>query len=101
MPRAAPPAARPLQPRAGTRKAADEGVLPGMATNKKTTQRQGFKTSEFIVYPAHGVGQIVAIEEQEIAGRQARAVRHQLPEGQDDAARPDREDRLGRHAQAR
>ncbi len=35
---------------------------------KKTTQRQGFKTHEFIVYPAHGVGQIVAIEEQEIAG---------------------------------
>ena len=27
-----------------------------------------FKTSEFIVYPAHGVGQIVAIEEQEVAG---------------------------------
>ncbi len=38
-----------------------------MAT-KKTTQRQGFKTSEFIVYPAHGVGQIIAIEEQEVAG---------------------------------
>jgi CarD family transcriptional regulator len=37
-------------------------------TSKKTTQRQGFKTSEFIVYPAHGVGQIVAIEEQEVAG---------------------------------
>jgi CarD family transcriptional regulator len=35
---------------------------------KKTTQRQGFKTSEFIVYPAHGVGQIVSIEEQEVAG---------------------------------
>ena len=35
---------------------------------KKTTQRQGFKTQEFIVYPAHGVGQIVAIEEQEVAG---------------------------------
>jgi CarD family transcriptional regulator len=35
---------------------------------KKTTQRQGFKTSEFIVYPAHGVGQIISIEEQEIAG---------------------------------
>ncbi len=27
-----------------------------------------FKTSEFIVYPAHGVGQITAIEEQEVAG---------------------------------
>ena len=39
-----------------------------MTTNKKTTQRQGFKTSEFIVYPAHGVGQIMAIEEQEVAG---------------------------------
>ncbi|MFZ0847113.1 MAG: CarD family transcriptional regulator [Pseudolabrys sp.] len=37
-------------------------------TAKKTTQRQGFKTNEFIVYPAHGVGQIMAIEEQEIAG---------------------------------
>jgi CarD family transcriptional regulator len=37
-------------------------------TVKKATQRQGFKTSEFIVYPAHGVGQIVAIEEQEVAG---------------------------------
>jgi CarD family transcriptional regulator len=35
---------------------------------KKATQRQGFKTNEFIVYPAHGVGQIVAIEEQEVAG---------------------------------
>ena len=37
-------------------------------TIKKTTQRQGFKTNEFIVYPAHGVGQIIAIEEQEVAG---------------------------------
>ena len=37
-------------------------------TSKKTTQRQGFKTSEFIVYPAHGVGQIMSIEEQEVAG---------------------------------
>ncbi|SON57349.1 RNA polymerase-binding transcription factor CarD [Hartmannibacter diazotrophicus] len=39
-----------------------------MATSKKTSHRNGFKTNEFIVYPAHGVGQIVAIEEQEIAG---------------------------------
>ncbi|MDA4845691.1 CarD family transcriptional regulator [Hoeflea poritis] len=35
---------------------------------KKSSQRQGFKTNEYIVYPAHGVGQIVAIEEQEVAG---------------------------------
>jgi len=39
-----------------------------MNVAKKTTQRQGFKTSEYIVYPAHGVGQIMAIEEQEVAG---------------------------------
>ncbi|MEP3277231.1 MAG: CarD family transcriptional regulator [Stappiaceae bacterium] len=40
-----------------------------MATNvKKTAQRQGFKTGEHVVYPSHGVGQITAIEEQEVAG---------------------------------
>ena len=38
------------------------------STTKKTAQRQGFKTGEFIVYPAHGVGQITAIEEQNVAG---------------------------------
>lgn len=38
-----------------------------MAT-KKSQQRVGFKTGEFIVYPAHGVGQIQSIEEQEVAG---------------------------------
>src|SRR5204862_3808146 len=65
-------------PRAATRRGApagkapvrrkpDEGVSPGM-TSKKTTQRQGFRTNEFIVYPSHGVGQILAIEEQEVAG---------------------------------
>jgi CarD family transcriptional regulator len=35
---------------------------------KKATQRQGFRTNEYIVYPAHGVGQITTIEEQEVAG---------------------------------
>jgi CarD family transcriptional regulator len=49
------------------RKPEAEGATLGMNV-KKTTQRQGFKTNEFIVYPAHGVGQIVAIEEQEVAG---------------------------------
>jgi CarD family transcriptional regulator len=38
-----------------------------MAT-KKTTQRAGFKTGEYIVYPSHGVGLIQSIEEQEVAG---------------------------------
>ena len=39
-----------------------------MTIAKKTAHRQGFKTGEAVVYPAHGVGRITAIEEQEIAG---------------------------------
>ena len=40
-----------------------------MAAKKKpVNQRHGFKISDFVVYPAHGVGRIVGIEEQEIAG---------------------------------
>ena len=39
-----------------------------MAEKKRPQQRQGFRTNEYIVYPAHGVGRIVCIEEQDIAG---------------------------------
>jgi CarD family transcriptional regulator len=54
---AAKPAAKPV------------ATAPRVEEPKKPlTQRQGFKTNEFVVYPAHGVGQILAIEEQEIAG---------------------------------
>ena len=35
---------------------------------KKISARDGFKPGEYIVYPAHGVGQVMMIEEQEIAG---------------------------------
>ena len=36
---------------------------------KSTSQRRfGFETNEYVVYPTHGVGRIIAIEEQEIAG---------------------------------
>jgi len=38
------------------------------AQKKPVNQRHGFKANEFVVYPAHGVGKIIAIEEQEIAG---------------------------------
>ena len=56
-PAASKPAARPV------------AVIPRVEEPKKVlTQRQGFKTNEFVVYPAHGVGQILAIEDQEIAG---------------------------------
>ena len=42
-----------------------------MATSipqKKSATCHGFKTGEYIVYPAHGVGQIVSIDEQEMVG---------------------------------
>ena len=39
-----------------------------MTTAKKTSTKQGFKTGESIVYPSHGVGKIVSIDEQEVAG---------------------------------
>jgi CarD family transcriptional regulator len=49
------------------------GPLPTAAKaealpKKPVHQRHGFKIGEWIVYPAHGVGRIVTIEEQEIAG---------------------------------
>jgi CarD family transcriptional regulator len=48
--------------------AAKSPPTPPPAPKKPVNQRHGFKTGEWIVYPAHGVGRIVAIEEQEIAG---------------------------------
>ncbi|MEM1306317.1 MAG: CarD family transcriptional regulator, partial [Pseudomonadota bacterium] len=44
-------------------------ATPEADTNKKPVgARHGFKLNEFVVYPAHGVGRIVGIEDQEIAG---------------------------------
>jgi CarD family transcriptional regulator len=61
---AAKPVAAAVKPAAKAPVAAPRVEEP----KKVLTQRQGFKTNEFVVYPAHGVGQILAIEEQEIAG---------------------------------
>ena len=47
---------------------APEEALAAAKTLKSAGQRQGFRLNEFVVYPAHGVGQIIAIEEQEVAG---------------------------------
>jgi|LNFM01.1.fsa_nt_gb CarD family transcriptional regulator len=49
-------------------KAAEARRQQMLAPKKPVNQRHGFKIGESIVYPAHGVGQIVGIEEQEIAG---------------------------------
>jgi len=60
-------AAKPVA--AGKPAAKAVAAAPRVEEPKKVlTQRQGFKTNEFVVYPAHGVGQILAIEDQEIAG---------------------------------
>jgi CarD family transcriptional regulator len=64
--KAAPPKAAAVAPKAPAKPVA---AAPRVEEPKKVvTQRQGFKANEFVVYPAHGVGQILAIEEQEIAG---------------------------------
>jgi CarD family transcriptional regulator len=63
----AKPAAKPVAA-AAPKAAVKPAVPPRVEEKKPLTQRQGFKTNEFVVYPAHGVGQILAIEEQEIAG---------------------------------
>ena len=57
---------QPMTPKAVAQKAA--AARQAVIARKPVNQRHGFKTSEYVVYPAHGVGRIVAIEEQEIAG---------------------------------
>jgi CarD family transcriptional regulator len=69
---------RPMQPKApavapvaAAAVVAKPPVAAAVAANepkKPVASRHGFKTNEWIVYPAQGVGRIVAIEEQEIAG---------------------------------
>ncbi|MFA5901631.1 MAG: CarD family transcriptional regulator [Hyphomicrobium sp.] len=61
------PPQQQMTPKAVAEKAAAARQLM-TAQKKPVSQRHGFKATEYIVYPAHGVGRIVAIEEQEIAG---------------------------------
>lgn len=45
------------------------GTSRGPANESQRSDiRFGFKATDFIVYPAHGVGQIIAIDEQTVAG---------------------------------
>jgi len=69
--RPAPVAAKPVSPKtppvAPATSTAQNGV-PQSMTVKKPAPRSEFKAGEHIVYPAHGVGRIVGIETQEVAG---------------------------------
>jgi CarD family transcriptional regulator len=65
--------AAPEKTMAAARTGAVKPAAPAVAkaepkTAAKPSHRAGFKPNEFIVYPAHGVGQIIAVEEQEVAG---------------------------------
>ena len=64
---ASPVSAAPRPAPAKQRPPAENGVETRMPV-KKTAPRSEFKTGEHIVYPAHGVGRIVGIETQEVAG---------------------------------
>lgn len=77
---AAKKAKAPVSKAAATKAAAARGKAaakaqpavpaPSASDKKKKPmgQRHGFKINEHVVYPAHGVGKIIGIEEQEIAG---------------------------------
>jgi len=72
------PSQPPAQPKGAATAKAVKAPIPaklereensGEQKNMKTgANRHGFKLNEFVVYPAHGVGQIVSVEEQEVAG---------------------------------
>ena len=57
----------PTAPKSAAEKSAAARQIAN-AQKKPVNQRHGFKANEYIVYPAHGVGKIIGIEEQEIAG---------------------------------
>jgi CarD family transcriptional regulator len=59
----APPLAKPVP-----QKVQFAPVVDPKKPVKPATQRHGFRTNEYIVYPSHGVGRIVRIEEQVVAG---------------------------------
>jgi CarD family transcriptional regulator len=67
---AQPPLPRAANPKDVAAKAAEakRQQMLAAAPKKPVNSRHGFKIGESIVYPAHGVGQIIGIEEQEIAG---------------------------------
>ena len=69
---AAPPLATSQETSAPVERAMPgRAPMPGAPAKPKPTTpsaKPGFKLNEYIVYPAHGVGQIVGVETQEVAG---------------------------------
>jgi CarD family transcriptional regulator len=68
-PKPAPVAARPAAPApAPAPVQAGRPMMTGPVVATPAPKKLSFKAGELVVYPAHGVGKIVMIEEQEIAG---------------------------------
>jgi len=61
-------AKKPAAKKPAAKKTAVAKPVTATAPQKNPQQRHGFRVKEFIVYPAHGVGQILDIETQEVAG---------------------------------
>ena len=47
---------------------ATDATSPPSDDRKIEKARLGFRATDFVIYPAHGVGQILAIEDQTVAG---------------------------------
>jgi CarD family transcriptional regulator len=68
-PKSVPVAARPAAPApAPAPVQAGRPMMTGPVVATPAPKKLSFKAGELVVYPAHGVGKIVMIEEQEIAG---------------------------------
>lgn len=59
-----------LEPKLVAGTAAKPAVVPPMAVKPvvKVVKKPDFRTNDWVVYPAHGVGRIVSVVEQEVAG---------------------------------
>jgi CarD family transcriptional regulator len=62
------PAAKPVAAAPAVKPVAPAAAKPAVAAAATAPKKPSFKVGELVVYPAHGVGKISNIEEQEIAG---------------------------------
>ena len=58
----------PVPSQSPPREAPEADELPAAAAKDSSSAKLDFKVNDQIVYPAHGVGQIVGLEKQEVAG---------------------------------
>jgi hypothetical protein len=64
------------------------------------TERHGFSIGDHVVFPEHGVGKILAIENQDTGRSKGGSIRHPLQEWRADVASSDPKARVCRHATA-